>query len=44
MTFDGIKIKDVSAGGKHSLFLTEHGEVFSCGSNQEGQLGNEGES
>lgn len=38
----GLKIKDVSAGGKHSLYLTEEGQVFASGSNDYGQLGIEG--
>jgi len=33
---NGTKIKDVSAGGKHSLFLSEDGQVFSSGSNDYG--------
>jgi alpha-tubulin suppressor-like RCC1 family protein len=38
MTFisNCTKIKDVSAGGKHSLFLAEDGTVFSAGSNDYG--------
>ena len=38
---DGIKIKDLAAGGKHSLYLSESGAVFSSGSNDYGQLGYE---
>lgn len=37
----GTKIVDVSAGGKHSLYLSEGGQVFSSGSNDYGQLGYE---
>ncbi|XP_031638314.1 regulator of chromosome condensation-like [Contarinia nasturtii] len=33
------KIVDVSAGGMHSLYLTEDGEVWSFGCNDEGALG-----
>jgi alpha-tubulin suppressor-like RCC1 family protein len=29
----------LAAGGRHSLFLTTQGRVYSCGSNQYGQLG-----
>lgn len=39
----GVRIKDVSAGGKHSLFLSLAGEVYTSGSNEYGQLGYEGE-
>lgn len=37
----GTKIKDVSAGGKHSLYLADDGRVYSSGSNDYGQLGYE---
>lgn len=32
-------VKQVSAGGKHSGFLTVKGEVYTCGNNAFGQLG-----
>ena len=32
-------ISMVAAGHNHSLFLTELGEVFSCGFNEFGELG-----
>lgn len=32
-------VKQVSAGGKHSGFLTVQGEVYTCGNNDFGQLG-----
>ena len=32
----------MSAGGRHSLMLSEGGELYSCGSNDFGQLGREG--
>merc|ERR1719495_465174 len=32
----------VAPGGRHSLMLTDKGEIFSCGSNDFGQLGREG--
>ena len=35
----GTRIKHISAGGKHSLFLSEEGQVYSAGSNDFGQLG-----
>ncbi len=39
------KVIQVAAGqNTHSLFLTENGEVFACGSNRHGQLGIEVES
>ena len=42
--FDGInygqiRITKISAGGHHSLFLTNTGDVYSCGRNDIGQLG-----
>ena len=35
----GIVVTQVSAGRKHSAFLTKNGEVYTCGSNAYGQLG-----
>lgn len=35
----GTKIRDVVAGGIHSLYLTYQNEVYSSGSNDYGQLG-----
>jgi alpha-tubulin suppressor-like RCC1 family protein len=35
----GVVIKQVAGGYYHSLFLTEDGEVWSCGYNGSGQLG-----
>ena len=32
-------VTQVSAGGKHTAFLTKDGEVYTCGSNAFGQLG-----
>ena len=37
----GTRAVDVSGGGKHSLFLTDEGMVFSVGANDYGQLGYE---
>lgn len=37
--YSGTFVKQVSAGGKHSGFLTVQGEVFTCGENAFGQLG-----
>jgi len=36
------RISLVAAGGRHSMMLTDTGEVFTCGSNDFGQLGREG--
>jgi alpha-tubulin suppressor-like RCC1 family protein len=33
------RVVAISAGGRHSLFLTHQGQVFSCGYNRYGQLG-----
>ena len=33
------KMKEISAGKNHSCFLTDKGDVYSCGSNSKGQLG-----
>lgn len=33
------KVVEIAAGWDFSIFLTEHGEVFTCGSNSFGQLG-----
>ena len=33
------KIVEIAAGWDFSIFLTEHGEVFTCGNNSFGQLG-----
>ena len=34
-------MSSVVPGGRHSLMLTEAGELYSCGSNDFGQLGRE---
>ena len=36
------RISLVAPGGRHTLMLTESGEVYTCGSNDFGQLGREG--
>ena len=36
------RISLVAPGGRHTLMLTDTGEVFTCGSNDFGQLGREG--
>ncbi len=35
----GDKIKQVSSGGHHTVYLTEQGRCFACGDNHHGQLG-----
>lgn len=30
------KIESVTAGGRHTLFLTQGGQVYSCGANENG--------
>jgi alpha-tubulin suppressor-like RCC1 family protein len=37
--YNDITIIEISAGGDHSLFLTDDGYVYSCGLNDKGQLG-----
>ncbi|KAG4103104.1 RCC1/BLIP-II [Neocallimastix lanati (nom. inval.)] len=37
--FKNIKIKQISCGNFHSLFLTDDGFIYSCGKNDHGQLG-----
>lgn len=34
-----VNVVDVSCGGFHSLLLTDQGQVYSFGSNSQGQLG-----
>lgn len=36
---DGLDIKCVAAGGRHTLFVTEFGDIFAWGRGSEGQLG-----
>lgn len=33
---DKVMVADVSAGDRHSLFMTDQGKVYATGSNQEG--------
>ena len=37
-----LRVSSVVPGGRHSLMITEAGELYSCGSNDFGQLGREG--
>ena len=39
VTVSGVKFTDIAAGGYHSLALTESGEVYSWGYNENGELG-----
>jgi alpha-tubulin suppressor-like RCC1 family protein len=39
INYDTITITEISAGYKHSLFLTSNDQVYSCGYNKWGQLG-----
>lgn len=34
-----MKVIDVAAGGKHTLFMTESNKVYTAGMNDFGQLG-----
>ncbi|XP_075588816.1 RCC1 and BTB domain-containing protein 2 [Dermatophagoides farinae] len=36
---DSTRIKDIVAGNYHSLFLFENGQLWGCGSNENGELG-----
>merc|ERR1712004_282555 len=38
----GSKVTDIAPGGRHTLVLAGGGELYSCGSNDFGQLGREG--
>jgi alpha-tubulin suppressor-like RCC1 family protein len=40
--FNVGQVASISPGGRHTLMLTSRGEVFTCGSNDFGQLGREG--
>lgn len=40
--FSSVEVVSISPGGRHTLMLTSRGEVFTCGSNDFGQLGREG--
>ena len=34
-----LKVKQVSAGSEHALFVLQSGRIWGCGSNEFGQLG-----
>jgi regulator of chromosome condensation len=36
---NNIDVKDITGGDFHTLFLTNNNEIYSCGKNDEGQLG-----
>lgn len=36
---EGNLIKQIACGENHSLFLTDMGRVYSCGSTKDGKLG-----
>mmetsp|Transcript_2002 Transcript_2002/g.1881 ORF Transcript_2002/g.1881 Transcript_2002/m.1881 type:complete len:440 (+) Transcript_2002:510-1829(+) len=38
-TLEGLRIREIAAGGLFSIFLTEENEIFACGMNDFGQLG-----
>eukprot|EP00112_Aurelia_sp_Birch-Aquarium-sp1_P005349 Seg1605.3 transcript_id=Seg1605.3/GoldUCD/mRNA.D3Y31 product="RCC1 and BTB domain-containing protein 2" protein_id=Seg1605.3/GoldUCD/D3Y31 len=38
----GLQVKEVACGSNHVLFCTTDGNVFSCGTNNRGQLGTSG--
>merc|ERR1719391_891631 len=42
LNFNQVKVSEISIGGRHTLMLAESGELYSCGSNDFGQLGREG--
>ena len=37
----GKQVKDIAAGVDHTVFLMQDGVVYSCGSNDHGQLGHD---
>ena len=37
--FRGDRIKEVQAGSRHSIFVSEHNKIFGCGDANQGQLG-----
>jgi alpha-tubulin suppressor-like RCC1 family protein len=39
----GVRARSASAGGTHSLVMTEEGVVYSCGRDEYGHLGRVGE-
>ncbi|XP_041363097.1 probable E3 ubiquitin-protein ligase HERC4 [Gigantopelta aegis] len=38
---DGKEVVDVACGGKHTLITTEGGMLYTCGNNDQGQLGHD---
>ncbi len=39
LQFPLVRIVSVACGGNHTLAITEHGALWSCGRNRRGQLG-----
>ena len=38
-TFGGDGVKDLEAGSRHSIFVTDSNKIFGCGDANQGQLG-----
>lgn len=40
---EGIRVVDVACGGWHTMFVSNHGDVYACGKGEYGRLGVDGE-